>query len=209
MRKFFTVCGLLALMALLGWWSGSPRSSTGTGAETPRVSASPAPVATTKGPQVPRPTAKPAGAAPAEAPGQPVAEVDGAITAFDLWAQRYLKADAEERKGLEAEGIRLAAARRPVMKELIKEDPRQALASAVPMVTRQQLPAAILSHLERRVNQRAAVTVYQGMPPPGAPLPAPGKTLTHRIAQLADEGAFNLLCQTSGGLGKKAARGCS
>ena len=114
------------------------------------------------------------------------------LEGFQQWAERYVKAPAAERVMLEIEGRTLAEARRPVFKQLIKDDPRQALEKAVPMVVRQKLPQDILMLLERRINHRAAIAVYQGMPAPGEPLPPPGKTLTHRIAQVPGEGAFNL-----------------
>ena len=117
---------------------------------------------------------------------------EGEMAAFNAWSQSYLAAKPDKRAELVSEGVKLAAARRPVMRTLIKEDPRQALASAVPMVVRQQLPPEVLQQLERRISQRMAVTVYQGTPPPGDPPLAPGETLTHRIAQSESEGAFNL-----------------
>lgn len=103
-----------------------------------------------------------------------------------------MSADATGRAALVEEGVRLAQARRPVFKKLIQDDPRRALEQAVPMVVRQQLPAAILTELEDRLNTRAAVTVYQGVPAEGEPTLLPGQTLTHRIAQIAEQGAFNL-----------------
>jgi regulation of enolase protein 1 (concanavalin A-like superfamily) len=119
-------------------------------------------------------------------------QTEGEMTAFASWSQSYLAADPAERAKMVREGVKLAEARRPVMKALIKQDPRQALATAVPMVVRQQLPQEVLQQLERRVSQRMAVTVFQGTPPPGSPPLAPGETLTHRIAQSENEGAFNL-----------------
>ena len=116
----------------------------------------------------------------------------GEMAAFNEWTQAYLEAEPDERAKMVLEGVKLAAARRPVMRTLIKEDPRQALATAVPMVVRQQLPPEVLQQLERRISQRMAVTVYQGTPLPGEPPLAPGETLTHRIAQSESEGAFNL-----------------
>lgn len=117
--------------------------------------------------------------------------VEGPASAqFYQWTGRFLAAAAAERGGLIEEGVRLAKARRPEFRAMIVDDPRRAIEEAVPMVVRQQLPESILDLLERRVNQRAAVTVYQGAPVPGEPLPV--KTLTHRIAQFAGEGAFNL-----------------
>lgn len=113
------------------------------------------------------------------------------LGAFAAWSRRYIAASAAERLELESEGGRWAAARRPIMKELIKDNPREALNHAVPMVVRQQLPTSVLVQLEKRVNQRGNVTVYQGMPPPGVVL-AQGQTLTHRIAELAGLGSFNV-----------------
>ena len=119
-------------------------------------------------------------------------QAEGEMTAFASWSRSYLAADPAERAKMVKEGVKLAEARRPVMKALIKQDPRQALASAVPMVVRQQLPQEVLQQLERRISQRMGVTVYQGALPPGSPPLAPGETLTHRIAQSESEGAFNL-----------------
>ncbi|WP_395738871.1 Calx-beta domain-containing protein [Prosthecobacter sp.] len=116
----------------------------------------------------------------------------GEMAAFTEWSQSYLKADDAQKAKLLAEGVKLAEARRPVMKALIKADPRKALTDAVPMVVRQKLPPEVLQQLEQRLNQRMAVTVYQGTPPPGSPPLAPGETLTHRIAQSESDGAFNL-----------------
>ncbi len=82
------------------------------------------------------------------------------------------------------EGVRLAAQRRPVFKQLIKEDPRRALENAVPMVVRQRLPAEIVARLEARVNGVAALRVLQGVPLPGEPLP--DRSLTFREAEFKD-----------------------
>ncbi len=114
------------------------------------------------------------------------------LVRFDDWSRKYLAASEAERAGLREEGMKLAKARRPVFKELIKDNPRQALEQAVPMVVRQRLPGDIVALLERRMNKRAGVTVYQGVPAEGQPLPEPGKTLTHRIAEVPGEGAYNL-----------------
>ncbi|MES2598343.1 MAG: Calx-beta domain-containing protein [Verrucomicrobiota bacterium] len=114
------------------------------------------------------------------------------LAGFDDWSRQYLSLSPEQRQSMIDEGVRLAKSRRPVFKELIKGNPRQALERAVPMVVRQKLPLEILNELEKRVNKRAAVTVYQGVPAEGQPMPALGETLTHRIAELAGEGAYNL-----------------
>ena len=75
-----------------------------------------------------------------------------ALVAFHDWAQRYRSATtAVARAALEAEGVELARARRPEMKNLIQRDPQRALAATVPAVVRQILPAAVLAELEQRV----------------------------------------------------------
>ncbi|MCP5556202.1 MAG: PKD domain-containing protein [Verrucomicrobiaceae bacterium] len=109
---------------------------------------------------------------------------DGEVIArFRDWTAAFLAADAAEKAALESQGRELAAARRPVFKQWIKEDPRAALANAVPMVVRQQLPLSVLSLLEERVNGRAALRVYQGLPAEGEPLPT--KAITQRVAEFS------------------------
>jgi hypothetical protein len=74
--------------------------------------------------------------------------------AFDDWSARYLSGSPEERKALAIEGKRLAAARRKVLARLIESDPEQALAKAVAMRLRQELPDSVVEQLEERVNDR-------------------------------------------------------
>lgn len=105
-------------------------------------------------------------APPQAAPGLAAAEVvdPQILQRFKDWTQRYLAASApEQRAALVREGVVLARARRPVLKTIIKENPRQALEEAVPMVVRQDLPDEVVQHLEERVNGRAALRVYQGV----------------------------------------------
>jgi len=84
--------------------------------------------------------------------------------AFADWSKRFVAADAEAKAKMEAEGIALAEARRPVFKQLIKDDPREAIRTAVPMVVRQQLPESIVSLLEKRLNSVGAMRVMMGVP---------------------------------------------
>ena len=88
----------------------------------------------------------------------------GPIAAFAEWAQRYVAAAPADRPALEAEGVRLAEARRPVLKQLIQDDPRRALQEAVPPLTRQELPARVLPFLEQRIAARGVLRVYQAGP---------------------------------------------
>ena len=89
---------------------------------------------------------------------------DDPISQFAAWSARYLAASADERRTMEAEGIALATARRAVLKELIQADPREALAKAVPMVVRQQLPSSILALLEERVSGTCGLEVLAVSP---------------------------------------------
>lgn len=86
------------------------------------------------------------------------------IEAFREWTGRYLPASPAEKERLEEEGIRIAKARRPVFRQLIMDDPRTALDSAVPMVVRQRLPQSIVALLEERVAEKGELRVYAAGP---------------------------------------------
>ena len=138
-------------------------------------------------PAAPTPLPPPA-PSPARHAAVPLAPPTPALAPFAGWTQAYLNAAPPDRAALVAEGVRLAQARRPAFKKLIQEDPRRALAEAVPMVVRQQLPAEVLALLEERVNGVGALRVYQGVPADGAPLPA--RSLTMRKAEMRDGTTF-------------------
>ncbi len=126
--------------------------------------------------------------AAAVAPATPIAAVapDQVVVRFAEWTQQYLQAAPKERAILLNEGIALAQQRRPVFKEMIKGDPRQALADAVPMVVRQQLPQSVVNFIEERVSGRAVLRVYQSTPQPGED--AAGTT---RIAEFQNGKTFS------------------
>ncbi|MBX7208567.1 MAG: PKD domain-containing protein [Verrucomicrobiaceae bacterium] len=117
-------------------------------------------------------------------PGTRAVSSPEAVAEFSSWTDRYLDARPEDRPLLEAEGAALAAARRPVFKQLIKDDPKAALENAVPMVVRQNLPWSILRLLEERVNGVGVLRVLQGVPMPGEPLPS--GSLTFRETEMKD-----------------------
>ena len=77
-----------------------------------------------------------------------------AIVQFSNWATVFLAADPQTKaqRNLLSQGESLARNRRRAMKELIRTDPRQALALAVAVPTRRQLPEAISQQLEERVS---------------------------------------------------------
>jgi Calx-beta domain/PKD domain len=164
-----TALTLAALLAA-GWWLGTkPVPQSAALVQTPQSTGSTAPAATKPEPSV------------AEAPRKPSpgAETGAANRTFGNWTQRFLAAPAVERPAMVAEGVALAAERRPVFKDLIKSDPARALREAVPMVVRQELPDEIVKLLEERVNRRGVIRVYQGVGADNAS-PAP----THRVAEL-------------------------
>jgi len=95
-------------------------------------------------------------------------EVPPAMVAFRAWAERFLATAPAARTALEAEGVTLAHARRPVMLAMIKTDPQRALAVTVPAVVRQQLPSSVLAEIESRVSGRGDYMMLYATPPPGA-----------------------------------------
>ena len=82
-----------------------------------------------------------------------------AFQQFDAWTERYLAAPPVEQPSLTTEGAGLAQARRAVLVHVIKADPERALALAVPMRVRQQLPPGVVAQLEERVNDRGRFEV--------------------------------------------------
>jgi plastocyanin len=99
----------------------------------------------------------------APAPAEPVVNA-GPIPQFKAWTTRYLDSTPQERPALEQEGINLATSRRPAFKNLISEDPREAIAQAVPMVVRQKLPAAVVNLLEERISGIGRLELQVGLP---------------------------------------------
>lgn len=87
---------------------------------------------------------------------------------FATWANRYASAGTpEEKNSLEAEGVALAQVRRAALKDLIRNDPEQALQLAAPLATRQILPPSIVSLLEDQINGRGELAVMAALPEPG------------------------------------------
>ena len=95
------------------------------------------------------------------------------MAAFREWTARYAQATAPDaRTALEPEGVALARARRPVILDLIKSDPRRALAVTVPTMVRQALPAAVLAELETRVAGKGDYEWQEALAMPGTAGPA-------------------------------------
>src|SRR5204863_5971731 len=81
-----------------------------------------------------------------------LAVTNSPMVEFSSWTEKYLTAATDaEKQALVGEGEELAKARLAEMYELIKTDPKQALASAVPYEQRKRLPESILALLEKPV----------------------------------------------------------
>ncbi len=89
------------------------------------------------------------------------------ISDFRDWAQSYLSAPRGQRDAMLEKGKELAVAHTRRIAEMIPLDPEQAIANAVPMVIRQDLPESIVSLLENRVRLKAALIVNGNIPLPG------------------------------------------
>ena len=125
------------------------------------------------------PAAVAAESAPAVAPEKVIAR-------FAEWTQEYLQASPKERAVLLQEGVALAQQRRPIFKQLIQSDPRRALADAVPVVARQQLPQSVVNFIEERVAGRAVLRVYQSTPAAGE-----AAVGTSRVAEFQNGGTYS------------------
>ncbi len=96
------------------------------------------------------------------------------LLAFSNWAERYVRAATpEHRVALEKDGLALARPRREVIASLIRKNPREAIAAAVPVSIRQQLPAPIEAQLERRVGGVGKISVNGLVPDEKGPSPEP------------------------------------
>ena len=96
------------------------------------------------------------------------ARAHGAITSFKSWTEKFTAAAAPStRAQMLSQGLSLARQRRSELSELIQTDPRAALAAAIPMSTREQLPADIAAELESRVSGVGDLTVLAYLPAKG------------------------------------------
>jgi hypothetical protein len=164
--KHLKLIGVILVVSIVGvtllWWKPSGvltpvlRSSRANGPVPPTAPAVAGQNAGVTSPQV----TSPATTTGADAPER--------VQAFRAWANDYLQAPQDQRRAMEARGAELAQAHTQAIAELIRKDPQQAIAHAVPMVIRQDLPPAIVALLENRVNLKAALEVYGNVPLPGA-----------------------------------------
>lgn len=94
----------------------------------------------------------------AKTPSEPV------FAAFKSWVERWLSRAPGETAELEREGVALATERRRALADMIRYNPQRALELAVPVPVRRQLPQAVESLLEERVNTRADYRVLAAAP---------------------------------------------
>ena len=90
------------------------------------------------------------------------------FAAFSDWTRRYFAADSTARAAILAEGVALAGERRAEMLNLIRTDPRAALAHTLPAELRQGLPAEVQALLEARVSGEGDLYRVMGIAPPGS-----------------------------------------
>ena len=180
-RRFTAFAGAatLALIALLWIQREAPQPPSGGRDERAGVAADRTALPTGENPA---PVAAESAASATEVAGEQStrrAPHFGPLHAFREWERRWLAADAATREAMTAEGVALAKARRPEMQRLIVQQPQLALEIAVRPVVRQDLPAAIVEHLEQPVSRHGDYKAYFGRPQPGAVLP-PDAELTLR-----------------------------
>lgn len=83
------------------------------------------------------------------------------LAKFDSWAERYARANPEERATMIPEGKSIAQERRAVMTKLIKEDPQGAIEAAdrLSALARRELPAEVAEDVEKMVSGKGDLEV--------------------------------------------------
>lgn len=87
-----------------------------------------------------------------------------AVAEFREWSERFLSAADDGRRPLLEEGMELAKEHTREIARMIKSDPQAAIAHAVPMVIRQDLPQEIVALLEERPRLRGDYLVSAMLP---------------------------------------------
>ncbi len=95
------------------------------------------------------------------------------MSAFYQWAEEYRAATPAARASLVARGRQLAVARRAVVADLIRTNPREAIAETPPFAVRQEMPSEVADVLEKRVSDRGDIVRIMGLPPPGVATSVP------------------------------------
>jgi M6 family metalloprotease-like protein len=160
------LAGLVTLVALIGYlrFQTHPQTTGSNESATASLAAAPALPAPTLPAAIPVQSSRALPPATPSAPGGSLAQV---LADFSNWTERYLAAVPSDRARLLEEGLGLARDRRVVLAHLIRTDPRAALAAAVPMILRQNLPAEIVELLEERVSGRGELSLLAVTPEQG------------------------------------------
>lgn len=95
------------------------------------------------------------------------------LRVFSRWAGDYVALPPAERRSLLQRGVELAQARRDTLAALIRSDPAQAIAVAVPYAIRQQLPIEVKALLEERISGRGQLSTLAATPLPGQKIAEP------------------------------------
>lgn len=91
---------------------------------------------------------------------QPETESTKVGNDFDAWAKSYIDAPKAKQAELEAEGVKLALARKTEMVRLIEADPEQAIKRTISVVQRRNLPPSVRKHVEEHIsNEGQLVTM--------------------------------------------------
>ncbi len=152
-RWFAAGAAALLLSTLVFWQTSSPPRPQAPVAAAPDAAPASVPAVTPGVSSATKPAAIPTASSQ---PAQKVATAS-AISAFDDWAQQFIKADVALRPALLAKAEPLANARREEMIKLIRENPEQAIAQALPYSVRKQLPESILSQIEQPLSTRGSM----------------------------------------------------
>lgn len=103
------------------------------------------------------------------------------MVAFDAWAELASVAPSLTAQDI-GKGCALAVERRHLLKELIARDPRQAIASAVPLRVRDRLPREVTQELEVRVAGAGDLALIGQTPVSGSKLTGAATFHSARIA---------------------------
>jgi uncharacterized repeat protein (TIGR01451 family) len=102
------------------------------------------------------------------------------LAGFNSWANEYTVAtNLAARAQMQSQGLSLARERRAMLAELIKSNPQQALAAAVPASVRGQLPPDIAAELETRVSGIGDFSVLGVLPAIDGPPVRPIERFVH------------------------------
>ena len=89
-----------------------------------------------------------------------IVKVGDPFEAFSVWLEKYRNGKPDQRAALEGQGIALAEARRPLMRQLIHENPEVALAHALRLDEYHALPGEVQALVEKPFSHSAATDVF-------------------------------------------------